>query len=94
MAKKIAADKGIDLAHVNGSGDNGRIVKRDVENYQPVAIPTSTPTTSVENLAPAAATPVVLPVGQEGTEEVKNSTMRKVIAKRLGESKFLHHITI
>ena len=83
LAKKIASDKGINLADVKGSGDHGRIVKKDVENYQPsVAAP----------VARAAATtpvaPISLPVGQESMEEVKNSTMRKVIAKRLGESKF------
>ena len=88
LAKKIAADKGIDLAQVNGSGDNGRIVKRDVENYQPSAMPAAAPSASVESPNTEAAAPISLPVGQEGTEEVKNSTMRKVIAKRLGESKF------
>ncbi len=90
LAKKIANDKGINLADVQGSGDHGRIVKRDVENYQPtqkVAEPVqvSTPSTSPE-AAPMA--PIALPVGEESMEEVKNSTMRKVIAKRLGESKF------
>ncbi len=88
LAKKIAADKGIDLSQVNGTGDNGRIVKRDVENYQPAAQPTVSAPVS-ESVAPAAAmTPISLPVGEEGSEEVKNSTMRKVIAKRLSESKF------
>ena len=89
LAKKIAADKGIDLALVNGSGDHGRIVKRDVENYQPSAAPSkeaAAVAATKEESAPAM--PVQLPVGQEGSEEVKNSTMRKVIAKRLSESKF------
>ncbi len=88
LAKKIAADKGIDLSQVTGSGDSGRIVKKDVENYQPAAKETpaavATKTTSESN-APA---PINLPVGQEGSEEVKNSQMRKTIAKRLSESKF------
>ncbi|MGW9687285.1 2-oxo acid dehydrogenase subunit E2 [Flagellimonas sp. 2504JD1-5] len=89
LAKKIAGDKGINLADVQGSGDHGRIVKRDVENFQPAQAPASTPAaTPVETAAPVAATPINLPVGEEGMEEVKNSTMRKVIAKRLGESKF------
>ena len=85
LAKKIASDKGINLADVKGSGDNGRIVKKDLENYQPtkVAAPAATAETAA---APVAA--ISLPVGEEGFEEVKNSTMRKVIAKRLGESKF------
>ncbi len=87
LAKKIAADKGIDLSQVSGTGDHGRIIKRDVENYQPAAASVSPPVTA-ESAAPAVAAPVALPVGQEGSEEVKNSTMRKVIAKRLSESKF------
>jgi len=88
LAKKIAADKGIDLATLQGSGDNGRIVKKDVENYQPsqaVAAPTADKTSS-SNAVTAA--PINLPVGEEGSEEVKNSQMRKTIAKRLAESKF------
>ncbi|THV59971.1 pyruvate dehydrogenase [Flagellimonas alvinocaridis] len=87
LAKKIAGDKGIDLANVKGSGDHGRIVKKDVENYQPSK--TAAPA-AVEKVAEASApvVPVSLPVGEESMEEVKNSTMRKVIAKRLGESKF------
>ena len=89
LAKKIANEKGIDLANVKGSGDHGRIVKRDVENYQPSQVPAP----AVEKAAEAVATstpmaPISLPVGEESVEEVKNSTMRKVIAKRLGESKF------
>jgi len=92
LAKKIAADKGINLAEVSGSGDNGRIIKKDVENFSPAA--KSTPvTTSSATVAPAVtATTAVAAVqianGEESTEEVKNSQMRKVIAKRLGESKF------
>ena len=88
LAKKIAADKGIDLTQVNGTGDNGRIIKRDVENYQPAAAPASSQPTTAESPAPVALAPINLPVGEEGSEEVKNSTMRKVIAKRLSESKF------
>lgn len=86
LAKKIAGDKGIDLAQVKGSGDGGRIVKKDVENFQP----SKTATPAVEKTAEASApvAPISLPVGEESMEEVKNSTMRKVIAKRLGESKF------
>lgn len=72
LAKKLAEEKGIALASIKGSGENGRIVKRDVENYQP-------------GLATAAA---YVPVGEESFEELTNSQMRKTIAKRLGESKF------
>lgn len=70
LAKKLAEEKGINLRQVQGSGENGRIVKNDIENYQPVAAQGYTP------------------VGTESFEEVKNSQMRKTIAKRLGESKF------
>ncbi len=91
LAKKIAADKGINLAEVKGSGDNGRIVKRDVENFTPSAAPVASAplNVSTQQAATAAAiAPINLPVGEEGSEEVKNSQIRKVIAKRLGESKF------
>ena len=75
LAKKIAKEKGIDLRLVSGTGESGRIVKRDVEQYTPAA------TTSAQ---PA----VFVPAGQEKQEEVPNSQMRKTIAKRLGASKF------
>jgi pyruvate dehydrogenase E2 component (dihydrolipoamide acetyltransferase) len=83
LAKKIASDKGIDLAKVSGSGDGGRIVKKDIDNYVPGAAPaTSAPATAAAPAAPAA------PAGQVSFEEVPVSQMRKVIAKRLAESKF------
>lgn len=89
LAKKMAADKGIDLSSVNGSGDNGRIVKKDIENYKPSQKSVEVVATrDVSASSAVAATPVNLPVGQEGSEEVKNSQMRKTIAKRLSESKF------
>jgi pyruvate dehydrogenase E2 component (dihydrolipoamide acetyltransferase) len=79
LAKKLAADKGIDLHLVQGSGDGGRIIKADVDNYKLAAA------------APAAATsskPVAVSTGTESFEEFPVSQMRKVIAKRLAESKF------
>ena len=82
LARKMAAEKGIDLSLVSGSGDQGRIVKRDIENYVPASVTASAG-------APAATAPALaLPTGSEQIEEVKNSQMRKVIAKRLSESKF------
>ncbi|CAM4393934.1 pyruvate dehydrogenase complex dihydrolipoamide acetyltransferase [Zobellia roscoffensis] len=86
LAKKIAKEKGIDLSNVSGSGDNGRIVKKDVESYKPAAV-AQAPKAASQAAAPASA-PVILPVGEESSEEVKNSQMRKTIAKRLSESKF------
>lgn len=86
LAKKIAKDKGINLSDIKGSGDHGRIVKRDVENYTPAAQPAASP--QVETSKAAAPVLAFAPAGEEASEEVKNSQMRKVIAKRLGESKF------
>jgi pyruvate dehydrogenase E2 component (dihydrolipoamide acetyltransferase) len=89
LAKKIAADKGINLADVKGTGENGRIVKRDVENFQPVAA--AAPKAAAPKAEAAKEAPVVapfVPAGEESSEEVKNSQMRKTIARRLGESKF------
>ncbi len=93
LAKKIAKDKGVNLAEVKGSGDHGRIVKKDIENYQPsskaaTSVVASTSKETSSSNAVAATSIINLPVGEEGSEEVKNSQMRKVIAKRLSESKF------
>ena len=84
LAKKLAEEKGIDISQVTGSGDGGRIVKRDVEDFKPSAAP-----------APAKAeksggTTINLPqvVGEERSEDIPVTQMRKTIARRLGESKF------
>ncbi|GJH41395.1 dihydrolipoamide acetyltransferase component of pyruvate dehydrogenase complex [Capnocytophaga sp. HP1101] len=86
LAKKIAQDKGINLTEVKGTGENGRIVKKDVENFTPSA--KAATATAATPATATAAIPTVIPVGVEVTEEVKNSQMRKTIAKRLAESKF------
>lgn len=88
LAKKIASDKGIQLTQVKGSGENGRIVKSDIENFTPqtTAAP-ATATTPAKTETVAAAKPFV-PTGEVFTEEIKNSQMRKIIAKRLAESLF------
>ncbi|MFW0739709.1 2-oxo acid dehydrogenase subunit E2 [Flavobacterium sp. T12S277] len=92
LAKKIASDKGIQLTQVKGSGENGRIVKSDIENFTPAAAQataaTATPATKTPEAAPAAAPKVFVPAGEVFTEEIKNSQMRKIIAKRLAESLF------
>ncbi len=93
LAKKIASDKGINLADVTGSGDHGRIVKKDIENYKPSQSSATnaladTTSTKVSATSSPALAPINLPVGVEGSDEVKNSQMRKTIAKRLAESKF------
>lgn len=80
LAKKLAEEKGIDLSQVKGSAENGRIIKKDVESF--------TPGTSTS--AGSKATNITIPtyIGQEKYTEVAVSQMRKVIAKRLAESKF------
>ena len=90
LAKKIAADKGVDLANVSGSGDNGRIIKKDIENYasSTAAPPVAASSVNVENAIASPPVSMALPSGEVSTEEVKNSNMRKAIAKALGNSKF------
>ncbi len=94
LAKKLASEKGIDIHQVHGSGDNGRIIKRDVDSFKPQAAsavasqpapakPVSTPAAPAK---PAAAQPAVL--GQESHTDIPVSQMRKIIAQRLAESKF------
>ncbi len=89
LARKIAEEKGINLSQVNGSGENGRIIKSDVENFVPG---TSAAVAQPSVSAPTEAAPVtprpVVPAGEKMTEEIKNSQMRKIIAKRLSESLF------
>nr|WP_315210891.1 2-oxo acid dehydrogenase subunit E2 [uncultured Flavobacterium sp.] len=89
LAKKIASDKGIQLTQVKGSGENGRIVKSDIENFTPQTSAAQAPTSAAPAKAEtvAAAKPFV-PAGEVFTEEIKNSQMRKIIAKRLAESLF------
>ena len=87
----MAAEKGIDLKKVNGSGDNGRITKKDIDGYTAPAATTSKEESKAS--APGAAK-TAAPVaaftaqGQEGYSDVPLTQMRKVIARRLGESKF------
>jgi pyruvate dehydrogenase E2 component (dihydrolipoamide acetyltransferase) len=89
LAKKIASDKGIQLAQVKGTGENGRIVKSDIENFTSAtaAVPSTTESKAPET-AKAEAPKVFVPAGEVFTEEIKNSQMRKIIAKRLAESLF------
>ncbi|WP_226389424.1 pyruvate dehydrogenase complex dihydrolipoamide acetyltransferase [Penaeicola halotolerans] len=81
LAKKLAEEKGINIAEVKGSGENGRIVKKDIENFTPSKASSQASSASSSVASPAA-------VGQESYEEVAVSQMRKTIAKRLAESKF------
>ncbi|GAW88228.1 pyruvate dehydrogenase [Flavobacterium psychrophilum] len=88
LAKKIAQDKGINLSQVKGSGENGRIIKEDVarfaiESQKPKV--ESQPTTKAQGASPVTQ---FVPAGEKFSEEIKNSQMRKTIAKRLSESIF------
>lgn len=74
LAKKLAEEKGIDITKIPGTGDNGRVVKRDIENYK-----------GDTNSKATIQLPSV--VGKESFEEVAVSQMRKAIARRLSESK-------
>ncbi len=89
LAKKLAADKGIDLKFVKGTGDGGRITRTDVEAYTPQ---TASVATTVAPSKPAeivnTAAPITYAAGTVSFDEVPVSQMRKVIAKRLSESLF------
>ena len=97
LARRIASQKGIDLAALSGSGPHGRIVKADVEAAQPGAAPAATPTAAPATVAPAAA-PAAAPAGPSTAqitamydgrdyEEMPLDGMRKTIAARLTEAK-------
>ncbi|GAN95527.1 dihydrolipoamide acetyltransferase/pyruvate dehydrogenase E2 component [Komagataeibacter europaeus NBRC 3261] len=80
LARRIAAGRGIDLSTLKGSGPNGRIVRRDVEQAAAAPVPAQAP-------APKPAAPAAPAVAAAGYESVPHSTMRKVIARRLTEAK-------
>jgi pyruvate dehydrogenase E2 component (dihydrolipoamide acetyltransferase) len=87
LAKRIAADKGIDLALVQGTGPNGRIVKEDVEGFTPGAAAAPAPAATAEATPAPAPTPAPAIEGGAPFAEEKLSGVRKVIARRLTESK-------
>ena len=83
LAKKLAADKGIDISKINGSGDGGRIVKKDIDSYIPAAKTETKPDAAQQKtVQPFAQT------GQEGYQDIQLTQMRKTIARRLSESNF------
>lgn len=79
LARKLASERGVDIAMVKGSGDHGRVVKRDIDSFNP-AFHTSP--------QPGMAAQYSSPAGVENYTDTPVSQMRKVIAKRLSESKF------
>jgi pyruvate dehydrogenase E2 component (dihydrolipoamide acetyltransferase) len=80
LAKKMAQEKGIDIRTMQGSGENGRIIRKDIENYAPSAKSTASQNSVNQQI------PVNFVSGEDS--ETINSQMRNVIAKRLSESKF------
>ncbi len=86
LAKKLAAEKGIDISKLNGSGDGGRIIKKDVDTYVPQAEAAPKEETKKEvsqkTIQPFAQT------GEEGYTDIPLTQMRKTIARRLSESNF------
>jgi pyruvate dehydrogenase E2 component (dihydrolipoamide acetyltransferase) len=83
LAKMLAKDKGIDLSQVRGSGDGGRIIKSDVDNFTPGVAPVAVPA-QASTTAPA---PTFI-AGAEGYADTPLTSMRKTIARRLGESMY------
>ena len=75
LAKKLANDKNIDISAIQGTGENGRIVKSDIENYK-------------ETIVQPHVQPTIASLDNQDFSEINHSQMRKVIAKRLSESKF------
>jgi len=94
LARKIAKDKGIDISQVKGSAEGGRIVKKDIESFNPAAqaqSPKASPVPAASSVAVVTETaPAAIPqfIGEEKYTEKPVSQMRKVIAKRLSESLF------
>ena len=80
LAKKLAADKGIDISQVNGTGDGGRVTKKDIDDYKPTPATVANPVGDLAKTFTASAT--------ETYTDIPLTQMRKTIARRLGESKF------
>ncbi len=80
LAKRIAEEKGVNITDVKGSGDNGRIIKRDIDSYTPAAAGAPAKAT--------AAAPAPVYTGTEGHTDTPLTKMRSIIAQRLAESKF------
>lgn len=83
LARRLAEEKGIDISQVQGTGDNGRITKKDIDSFVP-----SKKEPATQPQAAPAFQPTKVPAGEVSFEDVPVSQMRKVIAKRLAESKF------
>src|SRR5690606_10657076 len=95
LAKKIAKEKGIALSEVKGTGDGGRITKKDVESYTPAAKAKAAASEGAASQAeaPAAATTISIPqyIGEERYTEKPVTQMRKTISRRLSETFVIPH---
>ncbi|MFT4033810.1 MAG: pyruvate dehydrogenase complex dihydrolipoamide acetyltransferase [Siphonobacter sp.] len=86
LAKSIAKDKGINLSDVTGSGENGRIVKRDLDNFKSASAEAPKPAAASVAQPTATPAPAVVPAPAGEYEDIPVSQMRKTIARRLAES--------
>lgn len=92
IARKMAADAGVDIGQISGSGPGGRITKRDVENYlksprpEPAPAPAAAPEAAPVPEAPARPAPVPVAVGGED-QSIPLTRLRQIIARRMTESK-------
>ncbi len=91
LAKKLAADKGIDIAKIQGSGDGGRIVKKDVDEYRPAPAQAKNEVKKLHLRNPYRQ---FEQTGKESYEDIPNTQMRKIIARRLGERCLMRRIFI
>ncbi|XP_044077433.1 dihydrolipoyllysine-residue acetyltransferase component of pyruvate dehydrogenase complex, mitochondrial [Siniperca chuatsi] len=88
LAKKLAAEKGIDLTQVSGSGPDGRITRKDIDSFVPPKAAPAVAAAPTAAAAPAAPTPAAAPAAPAGTfTDIPISNIRKVIAQRLMQSK-------
>ncbi|MFC4263383.1 pyruvate dehydrogenase complex dihydrolipoamide acetyltransferase [Ferruginibacter yonginensis] len=81
LAKKMAAEKGVDITKVAGTGDGGRVTKKDIEGFKETAAPAAAPTKATTTITNAVQ-------GEESFTDLQLTQMRKTIARRLSESKF------
>ena len=90
LAKKIASEKNIDLSTIQGSGDNGRIIKSDLDNVDSSQsnLYENKPIEIIEDQKSIPPPIIKTVVGEESFDDIQNSSMRNAIAKRLSQSKF------
>ena len=90
LAKKIASERNIDLSTIQGSGDNGRIIKSDLDNFNSsqLNLDENKPIEIIEDQKSMPPPIIKTVVGEESFDDIQNSSMRNAIAKRLSQSKF------